>query len=93
MPLNSRLEVRLADEEKFLWGAAAAEAGLTVSEYVRLTVNRSLPPPAAPQPAITNPVVPTTDPPVPSFYGLCPLCERQCRPCCPLCRYLNHVPD
>jgi hypothetical protein len=85
MQLNARIEVRLAEHENVSWGAAA-EAGMTVSEWLRGLASARV----AARPA---PLAPDTAPvgQRPHYDRLCPICARQGAPTCPLCRFLNRV--
>jgi hypothetical protein len=105
MTLNARLEVRLSGADLALWDAAATRAGLSLSEFVRTTVNGTITatavepaqqapvlitPPVEAAPAIVPSPV-TTPPPAASrcWPFLCPSCRAQGAPTCSLCRQLN----
>jgi hypothetical protein len=99
MPLTSRFEVRLTDAEKVRWGTTAEHDGLSISELVRKLVNQNLTLPPEPEAVVTVPLsepVTATPPPAPvptrSYDRLCPVCQRQGRPTCPLFLFLNPVP-
>ena len=42
MPRSERLELRLTDAEKAVWDAAAVQAGVPLSEYIRARVNEGI---------------------------------------------------
>jgi hypothetical protein len=106
MTLNVRTEVRLSENEKAQWGAAAASSGLSVSEWVRGLANEYLaaqaqakmPAQVAPGAVVCNASVSTTalapnTAPLgrPHYDRLCPVCAREGVPSCPLCKFLNRV--
>jgi len=59
MPRTVRFDLRITSDEKAVWGAAAARAGLSLNQYIRAQVNKGITaataPPGAPMSPIATP--------------------------------------
>jgi len=64
MPRSERLELRLTGAEKAVWDAAAVQAGLSLSEYVRARVNAGIAARAERTPVPKTPIAAPTERPV-----------------------------
>ncbi len=70
MPRSERLELRLTNAEKAVWDAAAVQAGVPLSEYVRARVNEGIAGPTGrPSEATAVPLAPVVQagPPAPAL--------------------------